>query len=142
MCAVPVNSVPSLHRHGKTVHLLTGCASCRVQALSHMLMLPALQEAFDIFGDADEMVAEYQEMQERNRQRGQAAALEEEDGEDLALEEPDEDDEEAMQAYLKQKASAARVAAAGCVLVHTGLASAVGVALQTYLKGPYRSSLG
>ena len=87
-------------------------------------MLPALQEAFDIFGDADEMVAEYQEMQERNRQRGQAAALEEEDGEDLALEEPDEDDEEAMQAYLKQKASSVRVVAAGRGLLHTGLAYA------------------
>ena len=113
-----------------------------MQATSYMFTLLALQEAFDIFGDADEMVAEYQEMQERNRQRGQAAALEEEDGEDLALEEPDEDDEEAMQAYLKQKASAGRVAAAGHVLVQTGLAFAVDAALQTYLKGPNRSPSG
>ena len=127
--AVPLNGVPFLDRHREPPHPLTGCASCPVPASSHALLRPALQEAFDIFGDADEMVAEYQEMQERNRQRGQAVALDEDDGEDLALEEPDEDDEEAMQAYLRQKASAARAAAAGHVLVHTGPASADGLAL-------------
>lgn len=55
----------------------------------------------EIFGDADDMVAQYEERQEAARR---AAIVAPEGGADEPdLEEPEPDDEEAMHAYLEQK---------------------------------------